>query len=90
MAQTIPDILINDTWQSINALTGIDVGTSFDVQKKGLKHIILAEGTQPDEGSTSGRVLTDFETITTVATGSLEIWARSPGDGICYAHISEN
>lgn len=85
MAQTLPDITIGNTWVSLNASTGIAVGTTFKVQNKSTTWVILQESsTQPLNTDTKGELVTDLfhtEPSKIIAAGSLEIWAKSTIDG---------
>lgn len=80
MAQTIADIPITPTWQSLNTLSGIPVGAAMQINNKTITLVILAEGTQPLADSTDGVPLTtyrDTKSGKVVPAGSLEIWART-------------
>ena len=85
MAQTLPDIVIGDTWVSLNVISGIAVGTAFKVQNKSTTWAILQESsTQPLNTDTKGELVTDLfhtEPSKLIAAGSLEIWAKSTIDG---------
>lgn len=80
MAQTIPDITVTTSWQSLNTLSGIAVGEPMFIQNKGRIGVYLAEGTQPSAGSKDGVYLGislwNSDKIN-VESGSLEIWVRS-------------
>jgi len=87
MAQTLPDIVLNKTWQSINTLSGIAVGTSMIIQTKGAFHkVILAEGTQPTSDSRDGRMIDRKQRDASVIDGSDEIWGRTVS-GTCRVFI---
>ena len=89
MAQTIPDIIATKDWQSVNALTGIDIGKPINLQTKGAYHrVITALGTQPAADSRDGLMLTPMERKTTIAAGSLEVWVRTVS-GNCRIFVEE-
>lgn len=85
MAQTLPDVIIGNTWTSLNAATGIASGTAIKIQNKSTTWIILQESaTQPVNTDTKGELVTDLfhtEPSKIIAAGSLEIWAKSTIDG---------
>lgn len=90
MAQTIADIIVTPTWQSLNTLASIAVGTSMIVDNKTIPVVILAEGTQPAPTSKDGVPLTQYQDVNSVKTilaGSLEIWVRTESDS-AQARIS--
>lgn len=82
MAETLSDFDIpEDTFVSLNNLSGILVGTSFRMQNKGTNSILLIESnTQPADDSQDGVILTTVAfsyASAIVATGSGEIWAKA-------------
>ena len=80
MAQTIPDLIIGDTWVDVNTASGIAVGTSLDLLNKSPTWLRLAEGTAPAADSTDGLTLGNMDTSYArriIPTGSLTIWAKS-------------
>lgn len=84
MAQSIDDIRIDNTWQSLNVLSGVAVGSEFSIQNKSGKVISLREGAQPAADYKGGKSLGSGETTTAVA-GSLEVWCLAiHGDGLIY------
>ena len=84
MAQTLPDIVVENTWVSLNSLGPIAVGTAFKIQNKSTTWVILQESaTQPLNTDTKGELVTDLfhaEPSKLIAAGSLEIWAKSTID----------
>lgn len=79
MAQTIADLVITNSWQSINTLTGISVGDAMTIDNKSTSLVLLAEGTQPSASSKDGVPLTTYRGTNStkiIPSGSLEIWAR--------------
>ena len=78
MAQTIPDIRVTTTWQSVRALTGIPVGTAINIQNKtrGVSRIIMAQGARPDADSTDGAIIDNKDRSVSLAAGALEVWLR--------------
>ena len=82
MAITNNDTPLDTTWQSLNVLSGIPVGQTFQINNKTNSTCLIAEGTQPPEGSTRGVILTPsglIETTSLIPANSLEIWARVMG-----------
>lgn len=83
MAQTIADITLDETWQSLNTLTGLAVGTAMVINNKSNSTCLLSEGTQPTVGSSQGVPITSWhhtESIKIIPVSSLEIWGRVPAD----------
>lgn len=79
MAQTIADITITPTWQSLNTLSGIAIGSAMTIDNKSTSLVLLAEGTQPSASSKDGVPLTTYRGTNStkiIPSGSLEIWAR--------------
>lgn len=82
MAQTIADIIVtSDAWTDISSVSGITVGTKYDIQNKGVVWVDLYEGgTEPILTEESGRYISSFPNPTSKAnilTGSLKIWAKA-------------
>jgi hypothetical protein len=80
MAATLPDITLTATvYTSINAATGIPIGTCLSIQHKHGPWVYLVESTtEPATISRDGTLLTDIfgeESVRDVLKGSLEIWA---------------
>ncbi|UYD60045.1 hypothetical protein OPFAMLBM_00024 [Aeromonas phage avDM12-TAAL] len=84
MAQTIPNVIVGKAWISLNAATGIPVGTQFKIQNLHPRVAgILAEGTKPANGSRDGEMINGrvyFGSQVIAAAGSLEVWIRSEDD----------
>ena len=79
MAQSIADIEITTTWQSINTLAGIAVGTAFELINKSNRELLVWKGTAPVAGSTSGIPVASFpnEYCNVIfEAGELEVWCR--------------
>lgn len=79
MAQTITDVPLDETWQSLNSLSGLNIGDALTITNKSNSICLLSEGVQPTTGSYQGVHITSFhenESIKIVPYGSLEIWAR--------------
>lgn len=84
MSETLPNIRVeNDDWISVNAESGISVGTAFQINNEGnFKVKLLESSTQPLVNDTRGVLLTSLNksrSIVKIAEGSLEIWAKSVG-----------
>jgi len=81
MSATLPDIQIGNDWVSINAATGIAVGTAMAIQNKSTTWVLLQESTvKPNISSNNGILITDLfhqEPSKEVLSGSLEVWAKS-------------
>ena len=90
MAQTIPDIRVNTTWQSVNTLTGIDIGAPINIQNKtrGVSRIIMAQGTRPAADSTDGAIIDNKDRTVSLAAGALEVWVRCHFATV-RAHVEE-
>lgn len=84
MAQ-FEDISVGDQWISLNAATGLAVGTAFKVQNKSTTWVLIQESaTQPSANSTKGEMITDLfhtEPSKIAAAGSLEMWVKSTIEG---------
>ena len=66
----------------MNTLSGIAVGQALLVSNKTNSTYLIAEGTQPAEGSTKGTISTAVslsESVKAIPANSLEIWARVLG-----------
>lgn len=84
MAQTIADITITNTWQSLNTASGLVVGTAMIIQNKSTNWVVLAEGSQPSVNDLDGVYITSLshlEASKIAKAGSLEIWARTVENG---------
>lgn len=81
MAEHLPNITVTgDEFISVNAVSGIAVGTAFWMQNKGfyLTHLIES-ATKPANDSDEGLVIGNIHSNISdpkVAAGSLEIWVR--------------
>ncbi len=77
----MPDVLIDSTWQSLNALSGITTGQRFSIQNKSTDWIYVADNGQPSADSTEGYLVAPFDhtesSYILVTEGSPEIWVRS-------------
>lgn len=84
MAQTNQDITINTEWVNVNQVTGIPVGTPFQLQNKGSNDIVIQEAsTAPAQGTKDGFLLTTVNygnALANVSSGSLTLWARTFDD----------
>lgn len=80
MATTIPDVILDNTsYQNINTLSGIAVGTKVILQFKGSGSIRLQiKTTQPIVNSMDGVQLNTLE-FYVVDAGESTIWARGTG-----------
>lgn len=80
MSNTIPDIILdNASYQNINTLSGIAVGTKVILQFKGSGSIRLQlKPTQPIVNSMDGVQLNTLE-FYVVDAGESTIWARGTG-----------
>lgn len=94
MAQTIPDMIVTNTWQSVNATTGITLGTQMLLANKTNTHIVVAEGTQPISTSYDGYPLETrgkFGGNIIIDPDSLEIWVRvAEGKGTGLISVQED
>lgn len=92
--KTIDDIKIpSESWVDLNTLSGISVGTPFDIQNKTTVWVQLYEGDdQPTSDEVDGRIMTNLGHsygVATVLSGSLKIWAKAkPQSGLLSATIS--
>lgn len=85
MAQTLADVVVTPTWQSINTTTGLAVGTKLSITNKSTSPMVIAEGTQPASDNKDGVPLAAYTSRImvpekVVLEGSLEIWIRVTGD----------
>lgn len=80
MSSTIPDVVLDNlTYQNINSLSGIAVGTKVILQFKGSGSIRLQiKPTQPATNSMDGVQLNTLE-FYVVDAGESTIWARGTG-----------
>ena len=92
MAQTIPDLIVTQEWQSITVLSAaagvtVPVGTEMDLQFKSMTgHIYVSEGTEPPYGSTQGRMITTIERSMRSEARSDEQWVRT-NEGEKLLHV---
>tara|TARA_R110000851_G_scaffold252749_2_gene405207 strand:- start:324 stop:608 length:285 start_codon:yes stop_codon:yes gene_type:complete len=81
MAQTLPDIVIGQTWVDINTISEIGVGTAFRITNKGSGEILVLEQTAtPSDSVTLGTPVTNTNrpyAIANILTGSLKIWCKA-------------
>ena len=79
MAETLPDITLTATaYVSLNAITGIPIGSCLEIQHKHGYWVYLVESDTLPPISREGTILTDVfgeESSRVVLAGSLEIWA---------------
>lgn len=72
-------------WVSLNQLSGISTGASFEIQNISTPWVTLRESSeQPESNTTTGSVLTSVffnESTRTVTAGSSEIWAMALQNG---------
>lgn len=80
MSNTLPDVILdNVSYQNINTLSGIPVGTKVILQFKGSGSIRLQiKPTQPIVNSMDGVQLSTLE-FYIVDSGESTIWARGTG-----------
>ncbi len=83
---TINDIIIpNDAWVDLNTVSGIPVGSAFDIQNKTTVWVQLYESnSEPDLDETSGRILTNLGYnygVATILKDSEKIWAKAKPQG---------
>lgn len=94
MAQTRPDMIVTDTWQSVNAVTGISLGVQMLMANKSNTHIVVAEGTEPLSTSYDGYPLETrglFGANLIIDANSLEIWVRvQEGKGTGLINVQED
>ena len=81
MAQTLPDIIIGQTWIDINTVSGIAVGTPMLITNKGSRELLVLEQTAtPVDSDTLGVPITNtdnpYATANTLV-GSLKIWCKA-------------
>ena len=79
MAQSIADIEITTTWQSVNTLSGIAVGTAFELINKSNRELLVWKGTTPVADSVDGIPVASFpnEYCNVIfEAGELDIWCR--------------
>lgn len=78
------DLIVDRSWQSINSLSSLPIGTKLTIQNKSTSWLYLFEGSQPVVGSTVGYLVAPFDhtesSYAIVTTGSDEIWARTLHD----------
>jgi hypothetical protein len=83
MAQTLPDIIIGQTWVDINTESGIAVGDVMLISNKGSGDVLLVEqATAPLDSSKEGVPMTntgDPYAVYTVLSGSLKVWCKAKG-----------
>lgn len=86
MSQSLADIKVTpEAWVDLSSISGIPVGTLYDIQNKKGTWVLLHESdTEPAIDETAGRVLSimpDSTSKATVADGSLKIWAKAISSG---------
>lgn len=86
----INDIEATTQWQSVNALSGVAVGTAINLQHKSFQNevVFLCEGAQPSADSRDGRMLTEDARDASYQAGSQELWIRASDDS-CFVHVEE-
>lgn len=82
MAETLANVIVpSDDWADINTLSGISVGTSFDIINTGFSQVkIIEAASKPSIDDKRGVPLTTRKEpycSLNVAAGSLRIWGRS-------------
>ena len=83
MAQTINRVIVGNKWISLNAVTGIPIGTQFKIQNLDPRlGGLLAEGNMPvvDKIGDIINKRNTFGSSILVAKDSLQIWVRSESD----------
>lgn len=80
MANTIPDIILdNVSYQDVNQLSGVPVGTKVLLQFKGSGNVrVQLKPFQPASSSTDGLQLISFE-MYMVDQGESIIWVKGSG-----------
>jgi len=93
MAQTRPDMIVTDTWQSVNSVTGITLGVKMLMANKSNTYMMVAEGTEPLSTSYDGFPLAVkgmFSGSLIIDADSLEIWVRvAEGKGTGLISVQE-
>lgn len=84
MADTIPDILVDDkSYSDINALSGLVAGTAMIITNKSPNNVRLQiSSTQPDADSTEGEVLYPGPSTTSIkliSAGESTVWGKALG-----------
>lgn len=84
---TIIDISVTtETWVDVSSVTGIAVGTGYNIQnKKGSVVILVESATEPQADYTSGKYVAPFPSSVSTATileGSSSIWAKAKKDNV--------
>lgn len=68
------------SWQSVNSLTGIAVGTEIQVQNKSSQEVlIITADSQPTDSSEAGAIMTPMThnyAIVTIDSGESTVWVR--------------
>lgn len=94
MAQTKPDMIVTDKWQSVNSVTGVAIGVQMLMANKSNTQIVVAEGTEPLSTSYDGYPLETrglFGANLVIAASSLEIWVRvQEGKGTGIINVQED
>ena len=87
-------MIVTDTWQSVNSVTGISLGTQMLMANKSNTPIVVAEGTEPLSTSYDGYPLEirgTFGGNLIIDLDSLEIWVRvAEGKGTGILNVQED
>lgn len=83
---------IGDTeWVSVNALTGIPVGTEMEITVTTVNGVQIWEGNKPADDFRGGKPITSMRlsyATVYISAGSGEIWAICPVKGIARLTIT--
>jgi hypothetical protein len=83
MPQTLPDIVIGQTWVDVNTESGIAVGSAMLITNKGSGDILVLEQTAtPLDSDTIGVPVTNTDSPYATANAladSLKIWCKTRG-----------
>ena len=70
-------IQINTNWQSLNALSGVAVGSAMIVQSQSASRVyVKQQATQPESGSVDAAILQHLS-VWKVTSGSAETWVKA-------------
>lgn len=87
------DLIITPSWQSLNVLSNIPIGTEMKIQNKGNTRFYAIESiTQPAATSTEGETvstLEESEPSKIFTAGSGEIWVKTVNDKPTTAFVQD-
>lgn len=69
-------VQINNTWQSLNVLSGQAIGTAMLVQSQSSNRVYVKQQAAAPAANSSDAVILDFKDLWQVTSGSLETWVR--------------